>query len=99
ALQQPGVLLFVLADAADAAADEDSRALRIFLAEVEPAVLHSLDGGGQAELGEAIQAPSQLSIQHFIGIEVAHLAREGNLPVGHVKQIDAADAALALAKA
>src|SRR5262249_33649112 len=54
---------------------------------------------GHAELGEAIQAAGQFAVEHFIGVEVANLARERDLPVGDIKQIDGPDPAAAVDKA
>ena len=47
-------------DAADAAADDDAATERIFLGEVEPAVLDRLVGGDQGELGEAVESRRSL---------------------------------------
>ena len=50
-----GVLLLELVEAADAAADDDAAAVRVFLGEVEAAVLDGVHGGDHGELGEAVQ--------------------------------------------
>src|SRR5207237_3579915 len=54
------VLLLELADAANAAAEDDATAERVLTGNLEAAVLDRFLGGHQRELSEAVQAPGRL---------------------------------------
>ena len=79
ALMIAGVLLFELVEAADAAAEDDAAAERIFLAKVEAAVFDGFDGGDQRELGEAVEAARGLAVEILFGIQVLDFAAEVDL--------------------
>src|SRR5947209_6896254 len=88
-----GMLLLELIETANAAADNDAAAVRIFPAEVQAAVLNRRDRRYQGELSEAIEPAGHLGLESRLGIEVLHLAAEVNLEGGGVELFDAADAA------
>src|SRR5262249_31068980 len=95
ALQEAGVLLLPLVEAADAAAQDGAAAVRVLLREVQAAVLDGGDGRHQGELGEAVEVAGGLAVEDGGGVEVLDLAAELDLEGGGVELLDRRDAAAA----
>src|SRR6185437_7314875 len=64
------ILLLDRFDAADAAADHDAAAEPVFLLKIQPRVRNCAHGGGQGELGEAINA---LGLEPLAAAELGEL--------------------------
>ena len=88
------MLILVLVEPADAAADDDAAAKGIFLGEIDAAVLDGFDGGDHAELGEAIQAARGFRVKVRLGVPL-HFAAEMDFESTGVELLDRGDAAFA----
>src|SRR5207247_5287364 len=89
------MLLLALADATNAAAEDDAAAERVLARDLEAAVPDRFLGRHQRELSEAVQSPGRLGVKQLLGGEVLHLAAEMHLERRGVKLLDRADPALA----
>jgi hypothetical protein len=90
-------------DAADAGADDDAAALGIPLGEVDARVVDGLDGGGDAELAEPVDAFGFAVLDGLDGVEVLDLTGDADVPLvaelGELVARDGADAGSAFAHA
>src|SRR5207248_10361530 len=98
ALDEPAVLLLILVEPANPAAEDDATAIRVFARKIEAAVLYRGHRGHQGELREAIQPARDLAIQNRLGLEVLHFAGKLDFEAGSVDLLDRTDAAPAGAK-
>ncbi len=89
------MLVLELVEAADAAAEDDAAAVRVFLGEIQTAVGDGLDRGHQGELAESIQMAGDLGLQRRHRVELLHLPAKVDLERGGVELLDRRDAALA----
>ena len=89
--------VFELVEAADAGAEDDAAAERVFLAEIEAAVLDRFDRTDHGELREPVESADVFGVhaEGRLGVEVLHFAGELDLEGGRVEQGDRRDAALA----
>ena len=73
---------------------------RVFLCEIEPGILDRVDGRGEAELAEAVEALGFADVDAVLGdVEVRAFAAEADGILAGVPARDRADAALAGADA
>src|SRR5690606_38807349 len=71
-------------DPADPRADDDAAALGVFLGEVDAGVGDGLDGRGEAELGDAVEAAGLAVLDLGGGIPPLDLAGDGDVPLAGV---------------
>ena len=95
AADEARVLFFKLIQAADAAAGDDAATVRVFLAEVDAAVLDGLDGGDQGKLREAVEVAGDLGVEVRFRVEVLDLAAKMNLERRSIDLLDRANAVAA----
>src|SRR5207237_9105239 len=89
------VPFFQLSQAAAGAAGDDARAVRVFLAEVDAAVLDGLNGGDQGKLREAVEMADDLGVEVRFRVEVLDLAAKMNLERRSIDLLDRANAVAA----
>ncbi len=87
------VLLLEFVQTADAAADDDTAAIGVFLGEIEAAILDCGVRGHQGELSEAVQPIQRPLVHDGFRVEVFHFATEMDLEGRRVELLDGSDAA------
>jgi hypothetical protein len=96
AVVEDQMLLLDRLDAADARADDDAAAEAVFLVEVDAGVLHRVNGRGESELAEAVEAFGFADVDAVLrDVEVRALAADLDGVGAGVPAGDRLDAALA----